>query len=56
VRVYEAKAAETVRCDARTLQIRKLYAPGIAYDHVLYISLAVYERAYLTARLVRELA
>jgi hypothetical protein len=52
--VYGAQTAKTPLADARALQIGPLDAPRVADDDGLDVALAVYERAELAARLVRQ--
>ena len=52
--MHKAQATKTVCGDARALQVRQFYAPGIADDDVFDIAFAVNESSYLATRLVRE--
>ena len=55
VRVDGAQAAEAPLADARALEVGPLDAACVADDDRLDVALAVNERAYLAARLVRQL-
>jgi hypothetical protein len=50
-----AQSAETLRADARALQVGPLDAARVADDDIFDVALAVDERADLAARLVRKL-